>query len=164
MPIGPRFLNGVLQALIVLLHKRPPKVCLFPSSFPLELLLTFFSFYQLSINLQGRRLLILSTTSNRQMLADMDALDAFASSIRVPALSSLREISSVLRDVSLFSSKDEEGRAMTLLQQAGFAEETKVGQLSLGVKKLLNVAEMCRQDQDGAGEKLVTSLLEMGYM
>ncbi|ORY80718.1 vesicle-fusing ATPase [Leucosporidium creatinivorum] len=137
VPIGPRFLNGVLQALIVLLHKRPPK---------------------------GRRLLILSTTSNRQMLADMDALDAFASSLRVPALSSLREISSVLRDVSLFSSKEEEARAMTLLQQAGFAEETKVGQLSLGVKKLLNVAEMCRQDQDGAGEKLVTSLMEMGYM
>lgn len=26
VPIGPRFSNGVLQALIVLLNKRPPKV------------------------------------------------------------------------------------------------------------------------------------------
>lgn len=26
VPIGPRFSNGVLQALMVLLNKRPPKV------------------------------------------------------------------------------------------------------------------------------------------
>lgn len=97
------------------------------------------------------------------MLADMDALDAFASDIRVPALGSLRQVDYVLRDVSLFTSKEEGQRAMGLLQQAGFGEEGKIAALQLGVKKLLSMAEMCRQDPDGAGEKLVTSLMELQY-
>lgn len=32
-PIGPRFSNGVLQALVVLFGKRPPKVRLSPCAF-----------------------------------------------------------------------------------------------------------------------------------
>ncbi|KAM0792734.1 hypothetical protein ACM66B_002510 [Microbotryomycetes sp. NB124-2] len=136
VPIGPRFSNAVLQALVVLLGKRPPK---------------------------GRRLLILSTTSNRQMLADMDALDAFASDIRVPAISSLQQIEKVLREVALFGSNDEARRAMHLLHQAGFGDDGKVDSLSLGVKKLLSIAEMCRQDGEGAADKLVSSLMGLGY-
>jgi vesicle-fusing ATPase len=34
VPIGPRFSNGVLQALMVLLAKRPPKVRPLPSPLP----------------------------------------------------------------------------------------------------------------------------------
>ncbi|SGY69161.1 BQ5605_C004g02971 [Microbotryum silenes-dioicae] len=136
VPIGPRFSNGVLQALIVLLAKRPPK---------------------------GRRLLIISTTSNRRMLQEMDALDAFASELRVPALSTLRQIDYILRDVQLFPSKEEGQRAMQLLVQAGFGEDTKVEGLSLGVKKLLGIAEMCRQEPEGRGDKLVQSLMELQY-
>lgn len=97
------------------------------------------------------------------MLADMDALDAFAADIRVPALESLRQIDYVLRDVSLFPTQEDGQRAMQLLQQAGFGEQGRVGALNLGVKKLLSMAEMCRQDPDGAGEKLVSSLMELQY-
>lgn len=98
------------------------------------------------------------------MLADMDALDAFAANLRIPAISSLREIEHIVREVALFPTKEEGERAMRLLQQAGFAGEDKVQQLGVGVKRLLSLVEMCRQDRDGAGEKLVASLLELGYM
>ncbi|KAM0751567.1 AAA-domain-containing protein [Meredithblackwellia eburnea MCA 4105] len=131
VPIGPRFSNGVLQALMVLLNKRPPK---------------------------GRRLLILCTTSNRSMLTDMDVMDAFGADIRVPAIDSLSQVRHVLRDVELFRDQNEETRAMQLLQQAGFAQE---GRLNIGIKKLLSLSEMCRQDPDGASDKLVSSLMEI---
>jgi vesicle-fusing ATPase len=52
---------------------------------------------------------------------------------------------------SLTMNKD----AMSLLRQAGFGEE---GKLNIGVKKLLSMTEMARQDPDPA-EKLVGSLI-----
>ncbi|TKA53436.1 hypothetical protein B0A53_04430 [Rhodotorula sp. CCFEE 5036] len=129
VPIGPRFSNGVLQALMVLLNKRPPK---------------------------DRRLLILSTTSNRAMLTEMDAMDAFATTLRVPAITTLRQLEAVLADVGLFRSPAELARALELLRQAGLDGEDK---LAIGVKRLLTLVEMCRQDQDSAVDKLVTELL-----
>ncbi|GAA5993797.1 hypothetical protein JCM11641_006066, partial [Rhodosporidiobolus odoratus] len=129
VPIGPRFSNGVLQALVVLLNKRPPK---------------------------GRRLLILSTTSNRAMLTEMDAMDAFATTLRVPAITTLRQLHAVLADVQLFRSPQELQRAVELLRQAGLDGEDK---LQIGVKRLLSLVEMCRQDQDSALDKLVTELV-----
>ncbi|GAA5990739.1 hypothetical protein JCM10908_003214 [Rhodotorula pacifica] len=129
VPIGPRFSNGVLQALMVLLNKRPPK---------------------------DRRLLILSTTSNRSMLTEMDAMDAFATTLRVPALTTLRQLEAVLADVGLFRTPNELARALELLRQAGLDGEDK---LAIGVKRLLTLVEMCRQDQDSAVDKLVTELV-----
>lgn len=76
------------------------------------------------------------------MLTDMDVMDAFGADIRVPALDSLQQLNIVLRDVELFRNQQEEQRAMQLLAQAGFNNE---GRLNIGVKKLLSLAEMCRQ-------------------
>ncbi|SCV72470.1 BQ2448_4007 [Microbotryum intermedium] len=162
VPIGPRFSNGVLQALIVLLAKRPPKVRARSTllRLPGGLQLTEATFLTCC---KGRRLLIISTTSNRRMLQEMDALDAFASELRVPALSTLRQIDYILRDVQLFPSKEEGQRAMHLLVQAGFGEDSKVEGLGLGVKKLLGIAEMSRQELEGRGDKLVQSLMELQY-
>ncbi|GAA5913743.1 hypothetical protein JCM6882_002331 [Rhodosporidiobolus microsporus] len=129
VPIGPRFSNGVLQALMVLLNKRPPK---------------------------GRRLLILSTTSNRGMLTEMDAMDAFSTTLRVPAITTLSQLQSVLADVALFRSPQELQRAVDLCRQAGLDQD---GKLQIGVKRLLSLVEMCRQDQDSALDKLVTELV-----
>lgn len=129
IPIGPRFSNGVLQALAVLLGRRPPK---------------------------GRRLLIFATTSNRAMLSDMELIDAFDADIRVPPITSLRSVDHVLREVELFSSDEDYRTTSRLLEQAGFGVE---GKLNVGVKKLLSMAEMARQDPDPA-EKLVGSLIQ----
>ncbi|BGP18763.1 hypothetical protein JCM10213_004278 [Rhodosporidiobolus nylandii] len=131
VPIGPRFSNGVLQALMVLLNKRPPK---------------------------GRRLLILSTTSNRSMLTEMDAMDAFATTLRVPAITTLRQLHAVLSEMQLFRSTSDLGRAVDLLRQAGVGRDGE-DKLQVGVKRLLSLVEMCRQDQDSAVDKLVTELV-----
>jgi vesicle-fusing ATPase len=105
--------------------------------------------------LQGRRLLILATTSNRAMLDDMEMSESFDADIRVPAINDLQSVERIIRDVELFD--DEQGlqHAMSLLRQAGFGEE---GKLNIGVKKLLSMTEMARQDPDPA-EKLVGSLI-----
>lgn len=108
--------------------------------------------------LQDRRLLILSTTSNRAMLTEMDAMDAFATTLRVPAITTLRQLEAVLADVQLFRSPAELAQALELLRQAGLDGEDK---LAIGVKRLLTLVEMCRQDQDSAVDKLVTELVSL---
>lgn len=129
IPVGPRFSNGVLQALLVLLGKRPPK---------------------------DRRLLVLATTSNRNMLTDLELADAFDAEIRVPSITDLRSVDIILRDVKLFDREEEYTNAISLLEQSGFAGD---GRLNIGVKKLLSMAEMARQDPDPA-EKLAGSLIQ----
>ena len=128
-PIGPRFSNGVLQALVVLFGKRPPK---------------------------DRRLLILATTSHRNILADMDVESAFDTDIPVAPITSVEGIEQCLREVDLFTRPDEHQRGINMIRDARFGESG--GALSVGVKKLLNMAEMARQDPDPAA-KLVSSLI-----
>jgi len=129
VPIGPRFSNGVLQALIVLMARRPPK---------------------------GRRLLVLTTTSLRPMLTEMQMNEVFDSEIRVPPISTLSSLERVVKEVELFSTSDERRRAMGMLEQAGFGSE---GRLNVGVKKLLSVIEMARQDPQDVAEKLTGALI-----
>lgn len=105
---------------------------------------------------QGRRLLVLATTSNRAMLNDMEMTDAFDTQIRVPAISTLSAVNNVLREVGLFENEQEGRQCLSLLEQAGFGAE---GKLNIGVKKLLTMAEMARQDPDPV-EKLVGSLIQ----
>ncbi|CAH7687321.1 P-loop containing nucleoside triphosphate hydrolase protein [Phakopsora pachyrhizi] len=132
VPIGPRFSNGVLQALIVLLGKRPPK---------------------------DKRLLVLATSSSRSMLQEMGISETFASEIRVPPIDTLKSLELVISAVKLFPDKQSHQRAISLLEQAGFREE---GRLAVGVKKLINISEMCRQDEDRAADKLVMELMGLG--
>jgi len=134
VPIGPRFSNGVLQTLMVLLSRRPPK---------------------------GRRLLIIATTGIRAMLTEMQMSEVFDSQIRVPPISNLRSLEIVLKEVELFRSSDERRRAMGMLEQAGFGGE---GRLNVGVKKLLSVIEMARQEPEEVSERLVTALMGLDAM
>ncbi|XP_011860256.1 PREDICTED: vesicle-fusing ATPase 1-like [Vollenhovia emeryi] len=75
-PIGPRYSNLTLQALLVLLKKSPPP---------------------------GRKLLILCTSSRRQVLDDLELLPAFNTILHVPNLSHPDHLLSVLEEVDLFS-------------------------------------------------------------
>ncbi|KDN44542.1 AAA-domain-containing protein [Tilletiaria anomala UBC 951] len=126
VPIGPRFQNAVLQALSILLGKRPPK---------------------------ERRLLVLGTTSNKPMLAEMEVADAFLADIRVPAISSLRSLDHVLREMRLFENPQDHTRCMQLLESAGLGED----RLHISIKKLLSEIEMARLDDDPA-DKLLAAL------
>lgn len=126
-PIGPRFSNNVLQALVVLFGKRPPK---------------------------DRRLLILATTSHRSILSDMDVESAFDTDIPVHNIATIHAIEQCLQEVQLFTRPEDHARAIKMLHSA---LESGV---SVGVKKLLGMAEMARQDPDPAAQ-LVSSLLRI---
>lgn len=77
VPIGPRFSNVVLQTLMVLFRKVPPK--------------------------DGNKLLILATTTHRHVLEQMGMLDAFDSDIYVPNVKSLSEAEVVVQKLRVFT-------------------------------------------------------------
>ncbi|XP_057377840.1 vesicle-fusing ATPase 1-like [Daphnia carinata] len=73
--IGPRYSNIVLQALLVLLTKQPPK---------------------------GRKLLVFCTTSRRQVLEEMEMLSTFTAVLRVPNISTCEQLVAVLEETDVF--------------------------------------------------------------
>ena len=79
VPIGPRFSNSVLQAIKVLLDKRPPS---------------------------GRRLLILATAPERRILRELDLFRKFNSDIYVPSLNTYEELTQVMQQSGAFSPHD----------------------------------------------------------
>ncbi|KAL6715198.1 transport between ER and Golgi ATPase protein [Lecanora helva] len=76
VPIGPRFSNTVLQALLVLLKKEPPK---------------------------GRRLLILATTGERSVLQQLDVFTSFDSDIAVPNVKGHAELGFIMNQSGAFA-------------------------------------------------------------
>jgi len=135
--IGPRFSNSVLQALLVLFARRPPK---------------------------GRRLLIIATSSLRPVLTELGFTEAFDSEMRVPPISSLRSLQHVLEEVELFQSREATAQAMNMLQQAGFGgrDEETSPKLNIGIKKLLSIIEMSRQEPSSVAERLTGALMGLG--
>lgn len=78
-PIGPRYSNLTLQALLVLLKKQPPK---------------------------GKKLLVLCTSSRKSVLEEMEMLSAFTAVLHVPNLSQPEELITVLEQFDLFNKQD----------------------------------------------------------
>ena len=104
--IGPRFSNAVLQTLLVLLKKRPPK---------------------------GRRLLILGTTSCKDILEPMEIVDSFNVVMNVPALHDKSDIRRVLESSNSFAPEDIDG--VTSIVPGG-----------VGIKQLLLIIEMAQAE------------------
>ncbi|CAK0783695.1 hypothetical protein CVIRNUC_006894 [Coccomyxa viridis] len=103
--IGPRFSNTILQVLLVLLKKQPP---------------------------QGRRLLVLGTSSAPAIMEDMGFSSAFNVQLHVPALKEA-DVQAVLSSLSAFSSADVEAAAAYLAEP-----ETPI-------KRLLLLLDLARQ-------------------
>lgn len=75
VPVGPRFSNSVLQALMVFLQKPPTA---------------------------GRRLLILATTTSRAVLKQLDMYNSFNSDIKVPNVTTRDELRYLLEQSGAF--------------------------------------------------------------
>ncbi|RXM36062.1 Vesicle-fusing ATPase, partial [Acipenser ruthenus] len=108
VPIGPRFSNLVLQALLVLLKKAPP---------------------------HGRKLLIIGTTSRKDVLQEMEMLDAFSTTIHIPNISTGEHLMEALELLGNFSDKE----------RATIAQNVKGKRVWIGMKKLLMLIEMSLQ-------------------
>ena len=97
VPIGPRFSNSVLQALMVLLGKEPPK---------------------------GRRLFVLATTSERTVLQQLDLFTAFDADIAVPNVGGYDELWSIMEQSRVFGDPK---RAIQEIQDTTNSETVNVG-------------------------------------
>lgn len=107
-PIGPRYSNLTLQALLVLLKKNPPK---------------------------GRRLLIICTTSRKEVLEQMEMTSAFTDVLHVSNLSRPEHIQAILKQTNAFGPYDIP-TVVAKLQNY---------HISIGVKKLLDLLDMIKQ-------------------
>lgn len=110
VPIGPRFSNTVLQTLLVLLKKVPPD--------------------------DGRRLLIVGTTSCPHMLEDLGLTQAFGVQQSIPLLDEPTQVAEVLMGAAGMTNREAIGVAKTMNKP-------------IGIKQLLLVAEMAKQ---GSGD------------
>ena len=106
VPIGPRFDNSVLQNLMVLLKKQPPK---------------------------GRRLLVLATTSELSVLQQLDLFTSFDADITIPNVQSYEEIAAILERSS---APIDPGRAIQELRHTTGRDHVGVGikKILLGIE------------------------------
>ncbi|XP_025100373.1 vesicle-fusing ATPase-like isoform X1 [Pomacea canaliculata] len=123
VPIGPRFSNLVLQALLVLLKKAPPP---------------------------GRKLLVIGTTSRKDVLNDFEMLNVFSTVVHVSNISSSEHLLTVLEHSEVFS-KDE----VDVIKK-----KTQGRRLFIGIKKLLVLIEMARQTDIGERASKFICILE----
>lgn len=108
-------------------------------------------------------MLLIATTSVRPILTDLGLSESFDAELRVPPISSLRSLTYVLDEVQLFSRRDEREKALDMLEQAGFGGEDETSsRLNIGIKKLLSVIEMARQEPENVADRLTTSLMGLG--
>ncbi|KAJ6105936.1 hypothetical protein N7512_009453 [Penicillium capsulatum] len=96
VPIGPRFSNSVLQALMVFLRKQPT---------------------------HGRRLLVMATTTERALMKQLDIYNSFNSDIMVPNVNSFGELRHVMEKSGAFEAHE---IARALEQVGGLADDGRV--------------------------------------
>ncbi|KAI9431918.1 hypothetical protein H4582DRAFT_2084374 [Lactarius indigo] len=106
---------------------------------------------------QGRRLLVIATTSLRSMLTDL-SLTSFDTELQVAPITDSTALDRVLEAVELFRSTRDRAHAVDMLRQAGLG--TNDGRLIIDIKCLLSVIEMATGSQGcrGAPGELVDSL------
>ncbi|KAG1931763.1 N-ethylmaleimide-sensitive factor b [Pimephales promelas] len=128
VPIGPRFSNLVLQALLVLLKKPPPR---------------------------GRKLLILGTTSRKDVLQEMGMLDSFSTTIHIPNISTGEHLMEALELLGGFQEEE----------RANIAKQVKGKMMWLGIKKLQMLIEMSLQmPPEYRVKKFLALLIEEGSL
>uniref|UniRef100_A0A3B3R7F2 Vesicle-fusing ATPase n=1 Tax=Paramormyrops kingsleyae TaxID=1676925 RepID=A0A3B3R7F2_9TELE len=102
---------------------------------------------------QGRKLLIIGTTSRKDVLQEMEMLDAFSTTIPVPNISTGEQLVEALELLGSFKDKE---RAM-------IAKEVKGKSIWIGIKKLLMLIEMSLQmDPEYRVSKFLTLLGDEG--
>lgn len=126
-PIGPRYSNLTLQALLVLLKKSPPR---------------------------GRRLLVICTTSRKDVLDQMEMISAFTDVLHVSNCGHASHIARVLEQTDAFSQAEARNIVTKLANH----------NINIGVKKLLGLLDMCKyMPEQTRAIKFISKLEEEGF-
>lgn len=99
------------------------------------------------------------------MLSDLQMTEIFDSEIYVPPITSLSAVERVLQEVNLFRRQRDLDTIMGMLEEAGFHDDKDGyggGKLQIGIKKLLGLVEMARQEPEDVGARLVRALVNIG--
>jgi vesicle-fusing ATPase len=123
--IGPRFSNLVLQALLVLLNETPP---------------------------HGRKLLVLCTTSCKEVLRDMQMLSVFTKVIHVSNISRQEHLVSCLEELGTFTSWEMD----QVRKWAGSGKK-----IWIGIKKLLLLVDAAKQLPVDDGSRITKFLVDL---
>uniref|UniRef100_A0A672IAB5 Vesicle-fusing ATPase n=1 Tax=Salarias fasciatus TaxID=181472 RepID=A0A672IAB5_SALFA len=83
----------------------------------------------------GRKLLIIGTTSRKDVLQEMEMLDAFSTTIHIPNISTGEQLVDALELLGSFTDKE----------RASIAQQLKGKRVWIGIKKLLVLIEMSLQ-------------------
>lgn len=132
--LGNRFSNAVLQTLLVLIAQKPPK---------------------------GRRLLVLATSSLGSHLVDLGFTEVFDAQIKVPPVSNLEQLDVVLRDVDFYDTSVQEMVRSLPYPRNAVESETSDVPLLVGIKKLLSIIEMARQEPEDAAIRFMQGLANL---
>ncbi|KAJ8254587.1 hypothetical protein COCON_G00211990 [Conger conger] len=101
----------------------------------------------------GRKLLIIGTTSRKDVLQEMEMLDAFSTTIHIPNISTGEHLGEALELLGNFTDKE----------RATIAQQVKGKRVWIGIKKLLMLIEMSLQmDQEYRVSKFLSLLKEEG--
>jgi len=126
-PIGPRYSNLTLQSLLVLLKKSPPR---------------------------GRRLLIICTTSRKDVLDQMEMISAFTDVLHVSNCGHASHIARVLEQTDAFTQAEARNIVTKLANH----------NINIGVKKLLGLLDMCKyMPEQTRAIKFISKLEEEGF-
>lgn len=91
VPIGPRFSNAILQTLLVLFKRIPPK---------------------------GRKLFVIGTASRREVLQEMDFLDCFSALLPAPVIKNYAEFKNALAELKLVDESELHKAASTFTAES----------------------------------------------
>ena len=132
--IGPRFENGVLQALMVLLKRLPPK---------------------------GRRLLCLATTGERSIMQQLDLFAYFDADIAVPTVSGYDELQFIMQQSGAFQGTDLQRSVQELQSVLGERDRVYVGVKR--ILKGIETARQDPDDMPGRFAQVISKVMvEMG--
>jgi vesicle-fusing ATPase len=68
----------------------------------------------------------------------------------------------VLQELELFPSDQHYMRAIRMLEEAGFADKDHLSpKLQIGIKKLLSIVEMARQEPGNVAERLTHAIMDL---
>lgn len=106
---------------------------------------------------------MLATSSLGQHITDLGFSEVFDATIKVPPISHLGQLEVVLKSVELFADDSELRETLRQLSSAGFPRnaseaETPTLPLLVGIKKLLSIIEMTRQEPESAAQRLMNGL------
>ena len=127
VPVGPRFSNSILQTLQVCIKRIPPN---------------------------NRSLLVLSTTSRRELLDDLDMADCFTAQVLVPQIDSLDAALIVLKDTALFSEVDQ-----NIIKSKLSKIVTDSTVILISVKNLINLISRSSQDSENGPDRFIECFL-----